>query len=192
MTQHPEGKLFRAAWEIQKFFESQRWEFVFIGGLANLRWGQPRTTEDVDATLLTLFADEERIVKTVLEHFQARIPNAESFSLQNRVLLLTAANGVGIDVSLGGLPFEQEMIDRSSFFAFEKGYELRTCSAEDLIVLKAFAAREKDWADIRMILERQKGKINIEGILTSLQPLCDAKEEPEILPRLSRMFDVQQ
>ena len=190
MNRRPTGSLFRAALEIQEFFESQRREFAFIGGLANLRWGQPRTTEDVDAVLLTSFTDEELIVKTIIERFNARIPNAEHFALQNRVLLLAASNGVGLDISLGGLPFEQEMIERSSFFAFEEGCELRTCSAEDLIVLKAFAAREKDWTDIRMILERQKGKLNTSEILASLHPLCEAKEEPEILIHLSQMFDV--
>jgi hypothetical protein len=34
------------------FFEERRWKYAFIGGLANLRWGQPRTTEDIDTTLL--------------------------------------------------------------------------------------------------------------------------------------------
>ena len=40
-----------AAAELQRFLESLRWRFCVIGGLAVLRWGQPRTTQDVDVSL---------------------------------------------------------------------------------------------------------------------------------------------
>lgn len=181
--------LFQAALEIQAFFDRRNWPFAFIGGLANLRWGQHRTTEDVDGTLLTLFVDEEKIIKTVLENFAARIPDAEKFALTYRVLLLKASNGIGLDISLGGLPFEQRMVERSSLFAFEDDAVLRTCSAEDLIVLKAFAARDKDWADVRAILERQKGKLDVPYIWENLLPLCEIKDDPEIEIRLRKMLD---
>jgi hypothetical protein len=55
--------LFQAALEIQRFFTENNWDFALIGGLAVLRWGQPRTTVDVDGTLLTGFADEEKCVE---------------------------------------------------------------------------------------------------------------------------------
>jgi len=182
--------IFEAALEIQSFFEQKNWQFAFIGGLAILRWGQHRTTDDVDGTLLTLFADEERIIRSMLERFTSRISDAETFALTRRVLLLQATNGVGIDISLGGMPFEQRMVERSSLFEFEGGVVLRTCSAEDLVVFKAFAEREKDWGDVRTILERQKGKLDIDYILENLRPLCELKEAPEIEERLKTMLGI--
>lgn len=38
-------------------------QFCFIGGLALLRWGEPRTTRDTNLTLLTGFGGEERFIK---------------------------------------------------------------------------------------------------------------------------------
>ena len=182
--------LYQAALEIQGFFEQKNWRFAFTGGLAHLRWGQHRTTDDVDGTLLTLFRDEEKIVKSILEQFTPRIADAETFALTRRVLLLNASNGVGVDISLGGLPFEERMVERSSLFTFGDGVVLRTCSAEDLIVFKAFAARDKDWADVRTILERQKGKLDTDYIFENLHPLCELKEAPEIEERLKTMLGI--
>ena len=83
-----EKLLFQAALEVQKFFTDNGWRFVFIGGLANLRWGQPRTTEDIDGTLLTSFVGEEKIIDTILARFPSRIADAREFALNNRILLL--------------------------------------------------------------------------------------------------------
>ena len=48
-----------------------------------------------------------------------------------------------------------EFIDRSIEIQAESGVMIRVCSAEDLIVMKAFADREIDWHDIRGIVVRQ-------------------------------------
>ena len=184
------NQLLQAALEIQGFFEQKNWLFTFIGGLALFRWGQHRTTEDVDGTLLTMFADEEKYVDAILERFKSRISEAREFALRNRVLLLTASNGVGIDFSLGGFPFEQRAVEQSSLYEYVKGCKLRTCSAEDLIVFKAFADRGQDWVDIWGILERQKGKLDIDYILENLHPLCELKEAPEIEERLKTMLGI--
>ena len=66
---------------------------------------------------------------------------------------------------------------------------IRTCSAVDLIVLKAFAARDQDWIDIRGILVRQRNGIDRDLIFEELTPLAELKEEPEILSRLNDLFE---
>ena len=60
-----EKYLFEAALEIQNFFNENHWDFTLIGGLAVLRWGKPRTTFDVDGTLLTMFVNEEHYIDTL-------------------------------------------------------------------------------------------------------------------------------
>lgn len=107
------------------------------------RWGEPRVTQDVDVTLLTGFGGEETYIETLLRQFPARIENARQFALQNRVLLLTSASGIGIDVALGGLPFEESVVSRATQFEYLPKLPLLTCSAEDLIILKAFADRAR-------------------------------------------------
>lgn len=67
---------------------------------------------------------------------------------------------------------------------------LLTCSAEDLIVHKAFAGRPQDWLDIETILIRQKGKLKPQVIWDELVPLAELKEEPEIVDRLRKLITV--
>ena len=50
---------------------------------------------------------------------------------------------------------------------------MTTCSAEDLVVFKAFASRDKDWLDIEGIVLRQAGKLDERLIWQELQPLVD-------------------
>lgn len=77
-------------------------------------------------------------------------------------------------------------MQRSSFFEYPPKLPLRTCSAEDLIVMKAFASRGQDWVDIEGILVRQTGKLDWRYIRNELGPLAELKEEPEILGQLER------
>jgi hypothetical protein len=89
-----------------------------------------------------------------------------------------------LDVSLAALPYEALVIDRSSYFVYAPDVNLRTCSAEDLIVLKAFAGRGQDWVDVERIIVRQTGKLDWGYIREQLRPLAELKEAPEILDQL--------
>lgn len=78
------------------------------------------------------------------------------------------------------------MVERSSEGSYPPGTLLRTCSAEDLIILKAFAGRGQDWVDIENIIIRQVGKLDWDHIHRYLEPLVHAKGEPAILEELNR------
>ncbi len=64
-----------------------------------------------------------------------------------------------------------------------------TCSAEDLIIHKAFAGRNRDWADIEHVLERHGPHLNFQLIFDELRPLLELKEEPENEERLRRLME---
>ena len=83
---------------------------------------------------------------------------------------------------------EERVISRATDFQFSADIQLRTCSAEDLIVLKAFADRTRDWADIESILIRQGDGLDTDYVLTYLNQLCVLKEEPQILQRLKQLL----
>ncbi len=149
------------------------------------RWGEPRVTQDVDITLFTGFDSEEEFIDTLLSEFSARIAEPHTFALQYRVLLLKSDSNIDADIALGGLPFEEQMITRASEFDFLPEVTLLTCSAEDLVVLKAFADRPRDWVDIESVLVRQKGFLNWDYIDSTLSPLVAVKEAPHILAKLA-------
>ena len=179
-------EVLRAAAALQAFCESRQWRFCFIGGLALLRWGEPRETIDADLTLLTGFGGEEHFIRPLLEEYPARVEDPVGFALTRRVLLLQAPSGVGLDIALGGLPFEELAIARSTRFSYSPEISLRTCSAEDLIIMKSFAARTKDWLDVEGIIVRQTGRLDWEHVRRQLEPLADLKGAPEILIELER------
>lgn len=179
--------VFAAASELQRFMEERGWRFCFIGGVALQRWGEPRVTRDVDVTLLTGFGGEEPFVDALLERYAARTDNARAFALSRRVVLAKTASGVGVDVALAGLPYEEGVIERSSIEDFGGGVRLRTCSAEDLVILKCFASRPQDWVDVEGVLVRQTGRLNWMLVLSELTALCALKESPEIVEQLQRV-----
>ncbi|MGQ0640814.1 MAG: nucleotidyl transferase AbiEii/AbiGii toxin family protein [Gemmatimonadaceae bacterium] len=179
-------EVIEAATTLQAFCQAQGWRFCFIGGLAVQRWGEPRLTVDVDLTLLTGFGGEAFYVDVLLGQFASRISDARRFALENRVLLLQSQSGVGLDIALGALPFEERVVDRSSYFDYPPGVALRTCSAEDLLVMKAFAGRGQDWVDVERVIVRQTGKLDWEYVREQLVPLAELKGEPEILDQLER------
>lgn len=182
------NELCKLALELHDFCEKQKWSFCIIGGLAVQHWGEPRYTKDVDITLLTGFGREEVYVDAFLASYEGRVSDAGRFALQNRVLLLRSALGIGIDIALGALPFEESAVRRAKKIEVEPGASLKLCTAEDLIVMKAFASRPIDWNDIRGILVRQgTRKLDWAYVRRELQPLCEAKEAPEILTRLEAL-----
>ena len=180
-------EVYRAAADLQRRFRSRGWRFCLIGGLALQRWGEPRETIDVDVTLLTGFGEEQAFIDAILSWYQPRVADPASFALRNRVLLVQAPSGVGIDIALGGMPFEESAVARATNYEYAPGILLLTASAEDLIVMKAFASRPKDWVDLEGILIRQGEWLDWRYIDAQLRPLAELKDEPEILERLVRM-----
>ena len=180
-------RLVTLAAELQALLDAQAWENCLIGGLALQRWGEPRLTTDVDMTVLTGFGGEEAVVDFLLSRYAGRRADTRAFALTARVLLLQSPEGIGMDVALGALPFEERVMHRATRFEFVTGCFLRTCSAEDLVVMKAFADRARDWLDIESVLIRQKHGLDWKLIMKELVPLAELKQTPEVSGRLEQL-----
>lgn len=179
--------IFRAAADVQRFCDDQGFRFCFIGALAVIRWGEPRLTQDVDLTVLTGFGGEERYVDALLGRFAPRREDARRFALQYRVVLLESG-AVPVDIALGAMPFEEHAVARSTAWTLPDGTFIRTCSAEDLIVFKTFAGRDKDWLDVEGVIVRQGPRLDTDLVVEELGPLLDLKGTTEDLTRLRRLF----
>jgi hypothetical protein len=176
--------LFSEAADLQAWCLGQRWKFCFIGGLAVQHWGRPRVTDDIDVTLLTGFGGEERFAEALLGRFASRIADPLAFAMQNRVMLLKTRAGFGIDIAFGGLEFEEAAVHRALSVALIPGIELNLCTAEDLVVMKAFAGRALDWEDIESIILRQRSKLDWRYVYRQLEPLAELKEAHELVAQL--------
>lgn len=177
-----------AAAEVEAFCSKQGWQFCFIGAIAVQRWGAPRFTRDVDLTLFTGLGGEDQIVDVVLQHFPGRLREARNFALVHRVLLARTAGGVDLDFALGAFPFEEACVGRATAWKINDLISLTTCTAEDLVIHKVFAARDRDWSDVEGVLARQYGKLDLEHILRELPPLLELKEDMESFNKLQRML----
>ncbi len=180
--------LLKAAIEIQSFLEEKNRPFCFIGGIAVIHWGEIRVTNDLDIALLCGFGNEIDLIDLLQQKFSSRIPDAKSFAVKQRVLLLRSSTGVPIDITLTGLDFEEQMIKRSSKICIMSEYDLQICSAEDLIVMKAFANRGKDWGDIESIILKQQRRLDTNLILVNISPLAAIKEDLSIIDRLNQLL----
>ena len=180
--------LLEAALGFQTLLVQWNWRFCIIGGIAVLRWGEPRFTRDVDLTIFAGFGREEEFIAPILgAGYRGRIEDVEAFAAKNRVLLLDSPSGVPFDVALGGLPFEEQMVDRSTIFEFEPGCSLRTCSAEDLVIQKLFAFRKRDVLDAETIVTRQGKNLDWNYMEQHLSELAELKEDPEIMQFFSKL-----
>jgi len=146
-----------------------------------------RATQDADVTLLCPLGGESAAVDRLLGGFKPRREGAREFALRQRVLLLWSREGVGIDVALGALPFEERCVGRASDWTIPPGVVLRTCVAEDLVVLKAFAGRPQDWLDLESVLVRQRRTLDWRLVLGELKPLLELRETPENLDKLQQL-----
>ena len=99
-------------------------------------------------------------------------------------MLLATPAGIAVDVALGALTFEREMIARATEVEFEPGVALRICSAEDLFVLKAVAVRLQDRADVAGIAQRRGRELDWGAIIARLGPVVETKGDTRILPRV--------
>lgn len=182
--------LLEAALELQNFFVARQWRFCFIGGLAVQKWSEPRVTDDADVTVFTGFGGEQTYVDALLSWLEPRRSDAREFALRARVLLARTPSGVGVDIALGGLPFEELACARARDVELYPGCRLRLCTPEDLIVFKAFATRPLDWRDVEMTIVRQ-GDAGLDWpyIEEQLRPLAELKEQPQLLTDLLALRD---
>jgi hypothetical protein len=180
--------IFDAACELERACAGAGFAFCFVGGIAVQRWGKARPIADVNAIVHTGYGTEARFVDALLGTFTGRTPDARAAALRRRKLLLAAKNGTAIDVSLGGMPFEEHAVTRASAFDFGDGITLTTCTAEDLVIHKAFAGREKDWVDIQTVVARQGAALDVALIWEELLPLVELKNDAATEERLRKLL----
>lgn len=101
---------------LMQWLTSERLDGAIIGGVAVSIRGRPRITKDVDAVVLADDVGWPRALDSAARYgLVPRIDNALDFASRSRMLLLRhEKSGVEVDVSLGGLPFEREAVQRAS------------------------------------------------------------------------------
>jgi hypothetical protein len=97
------------------------------------------------------------------------------------MVLLSASNGVSLDISLGARPFEEEVLERATRWRQVQQTWLVTCSAEDLVIYKLVAARAQDLVDVTSVVRRQRHHLDIERIRYWGGQFAELKQDPDLL-----------
>jgi hypothetical protein len=153
---------------------------MVIGGIAVIARGVPRQTVDIDAAVWAEGLDLDRLVDVLARHaIDVRTEDAVAFAWERQVLLLRhRPSGTPLDISLAWLPFERAALERAEPFNFA-GVVIQVAQAEDLVIYKAVAWRERDRSDIERLLLRHGHVVDLGRIRTLVRQFADALDEPE-------------
>ncbi|MHC1783263.1 MAG: nucleotidyl transferase AbiEii/AbiGii toxin family protein [Anaerolineaceae bacterium] len=163
---------------------------AIIGGIAASLLGAPRFTADLDAVFLLRVDELPRLLNEAARRGIApRISDPEGFARKNRILLLRhTASGINIDLSLGILPFEIEMVQRSE--VVDAGMiQLRLPTPEDLIIMKAVAHRPKDLMDIQAIAGNHPN-LDQKRIQDWVEQFGEALDLPDLWNEIHRLLKI--
>ena len=158
-----------------------------IGGVAASILGRPRLTEDID--VLVLLEPEEWPAFLAAGQqfgFVARTEDALDFAGTSRVLLVMhQPSGLRIDVVLGAMPLEEEIV-RGASKAEIAGVAVPLPPPESIVVMKAIAQRPRDIADIEGILEVHD-HLNLDWIRDRLTEFDRALDRADLLDEFNRV-----
>ena len=177
----------RAVGALARFLEERRVPYMIIGGIANLVWGEPRSTLDVDAAVLVEDSAWPALVLQLRKRFRV-IPKAPlAFLRQTHVLPVETENGVRIDLVWAQLPYEHRAIARATTEEVA-GHRVRVCRPEDLIIQKIVSERLKDREDVRAIVRHQGARLDRPYLTRTVRRLSQALDQPELLAFLNACF----
>lgn len=174
---------------VQKLISHFRHQGVVIGGLAASVLGEARYTEDIDAMFLLSIQDIPEFLEAAKEEgIEPRIENAADFARKARVLLLRhITTNTDIDVSLGIMAFEKEVIERSSIHEFDGSLQVRLPTPEDLIIMKAIAHRPIDLEDIRTLAVKYTD-LDLDRIKSWVKDFGEVLENPELWNQIEQVL----
>jgi hypothetical protein len=182
------ASLLSALADLVKWLETMPESAMVIGGVAASFLGRPRLTQDIDAlVILPKESWDSALASAQSFGLAPRIENAMEFAHRSRVLLLRHAHsGIDIDVSFGGLQFEQEALEKSKVYNVG-GAQVRLPRVEDLVIMKAVARRPKDLQDIEGLLEANPN-IDLESVRRWVHEFATAMAMPDMIEDLEKII----
>lgn len=162
---------------------------MLIGGIAVIARGIPRHTDDVDGTIAAEGIELEELVGVLARHeIEPRVPDAIQFAQQHQVLLLVhVPSGTEIELSLAWLPFEQEALARAERLSLG-AVQARVATAEDLVIYKAVAWRQRDKSDIEQLIQLHHDEMDFARVDRIVEEFAAALDDPE---RLREFLDLK-
>ena len=159
--------------------------YAIVGGLAVSVWAMPRATRDVD-----LYADLDHAqrpqVQKELEAHGFEVPAMAEELEQFGVFRSRSRNdGIFLDIFSAVGPLGQAILDRRRRVTLE-GRDVWLISPEDLILLKAFSERERDFEDLVTLYRHSGSKLDKPYIEKWASSLDESIGSDEVTERIKR------
>jgi len=159
--------------------------YAIVGGLAVSVWAIPRATRDVD-----LYADlkdsQRQNVQKELEDHGFEVPAMAAELEQYGVFRSRSRrDGVFLDIFSAVGPLGQAILDRRQRIMLE-GRAIWLISPEDLVLLKAFSERERDFEDLVSLFRHAAAKLDMPYVARWAKELDEGIGSDEVSERIER------
>jgi len=163
-------------------------DFAIVGGLAVILRGHSRYTRDIDALVWELDDRLEEFALLLSNHgFQPLTQEQMRQARTTRVLHTVWQEDIYVDFMLGFLPLERAILDAATSMEIGPALSTKVATAEDLVIMKLIASRERDINDVIALKEIYPG-LNRERIRAVVSDYAETLERPEIADNLNRFF----
>ncbi len=178
-----ERRLEAAIRTVIRFLDRHHYRYALIGGIALAQWGVVRATYDVDIKMIVPNLDYVAVRQAI----HAAFPEPARRELpRNSLIVAISVEDVIVELLLA-LPGYEELIIERAVSRDLGGWQAWICTAEDLIIQKVVANREKDWLDVEALLVERRGKLDEAYVEGWLNQFAEVLENPDLLPRYRRL-----
>jgi hypothetical protein len=173
------NELEAALTDITGFLADAGVPYMVIGGYANLHWGRPRLTQDLDVTVRLAEHDWPAFVERLSRRYTVLPPEPLAFLRDTRVLPISTPTQVRVDLIMAGLPYEEQAMARARDVVVA-GRAVRVCAPEDLVLHKLASERPRDHEDVEGVILRQAKALDRDYLDPWVERLAAGLERPVI------------
>jgi predicted nucleotidyltransferase len=175
--------------KIAQHLDRRKIPYMIIGGQAVLLYGRPRLTRDIDITL-GVDTDELASIERVCKELKLRplVENPRDFAQETKVLPTEEPDSkIRVDFIFSFTPYEAQAIANAKKVLIDD-YPVKFASCEDIIVHKMVAGRAIDEEDVKAILAKNRGAIDLEYVEKWLSEFGKIAEHEGISARFGRLL----
>jgi predicted nucleotidyltransferase len=168
------------------FFEKEKIPYMIFGGLATGIYGYERMTYDIDIKIIHEITDDSLLdLVNKISKIATVIPEEPIEFIHKTMVLPIEIENVKADLVFTGLEYEIESVERAVQGEL-LGVKAKIISLEDLIIQKSISERDKDWQDIKNLIE-VNSKLDWNYLTEKVKMFSDILDKPEILEKIIRL-----
>ena len=168
------------------FFEKEKIPYMIFGGLATGIYGYERMTYDIDIKIIHEITDDSLLdLVNKINKIATVIPEEPIGFIHKTMVLPIEIEKVKADLVFTGLEYEIESVERAVQGEL-LGVKAKIISLEDLIIQKSISERDKDWQDIKNLIE-VNSKLDWNYLTEKVKMFSDILDKPEILEKIIRL-----